>query len=58
MKEDTLENALKIIEENKKEREQKAMDYLQKAIEHIEKEYNVIVFITPPQPSILKITAK
>jgi len=34
------------------------MDYLQKAIEHIEKEYNVIVFITPPQPSILKITAK
>lgn len=58
MKEETLEKAFKLIEENKKEREQKAMEYLQKAIEHVEHEYNVIVFITPPQPSILKITAK
>lgn len=53
-----LQNALNIINDDKLLREQKAMEYLQKAIEHIEQEYNVIVFITPPQPSILKITAK
>lgn len=55
---DDLTKAIELIEQNKKEREAKAMDYIQKAIEHVEKEYNVIVFITPPQTPLLTVKAK